>query len=126
MTIEQEKFEEARRLQHEFWDSLSALEEVLGVEIDGTRDLDDTTMDELIEVGATLNPTCAICDKPIEPDESSIEDGGEEVHSRCMENKEDGERGSGPRISDPDAMVDWVEENLTPPGAEETNDTEKV
>ena len=36
MTIEQGKFEEARRLQHEFWDSLSALEEVLGVEIDGT------------------------------------------------------------------------------------------
>ena len=109
MTIEQGKFEEARRLQHEFGDSLSALEEVLGVEIDGTRDLDDTTIDELIEVGATLNPTCAICDKPIEPDES-----------RCMENKEDAERGSGPRMSDPDAMVDWVEENLTPPGAEET------
>jgi hypothetical protein len=47
MTLEQEKFEEAKRLQHEFWEALTALEDVLDIEIDGTRDLADTTIEDL-------------------------------------------------------------------------------
>ena len=40
----------ATQLQAAFWDALSELEDVLdGIEIDGTRDLSETTIDELIE-----------------------------------------------------------------------------
>ncbi len=39
----------ATRLQGLFWDALSELEEALGgTEIDGTRDLSETTIDELM------------------------------------------------------------------------------
>ena len=46
----------ATQLQAAFWDALSELEEALdGIEIDGTRDLSETTIDELIE---TAENTC--------------------------------------------------------------------
>ena len=39
----------ATQLQTAFWDALSELEGVLsGIEIDGTRDLSETTLDELM------------------------------------------------------------------------------
>ena len=38
------------QLQAAFWDALSELEDALGgIEIDGTRDLSETTIDELID-----------------------------------------------------------------------------
>ena len=40
----------ATQLQAAFWDALSELEDALGgIEIDGTRDLSETTIDELID-----------------------------------------------------------------------------
>jgi hypothetical protein len=40
----------ATQLQAAFWDALSELEGALdGIEIDGTRDLSETTVDELME-----------------------------------------------------------------------------
>ena len=40
----------ATQLQGMFWDSLSELEGALnGIEIDGNRDLSETTIDELME-----------------------------------------------------------------------------
>lgn len=37
------------QLQHDFWDALSALESVLGVEIDENTDLNDETIETLTE-----------------------------------------------------------------------------
>lgn len=40
----------AAQLQAAFWDALSDLEDALdGIEVSGTRDLSETTIDELIE-----------------------------------------------------------------------------
>jgi hypothetical protein len=43
--------ERAQTIQGQYWDLLSELEEILGVEIDGTRDLNDTDIDGLILEG---------------------------------------------------------------------------
>ena len=44
----------ATHLQAAFWDALSELEVALdGIEIDGTRDLSETTIDDLLNEGDT-------------------------------------------------------------------------
>ena len=48
----------ATQLQGMFWDALSDLEGALdGIEIDGNRDLSETTIDELMEEGEEGKPT---------------------------------------------------------------------
>jgi hypothetical protein len=41
--------ERARDAQTAYWDALLALEKAIGVEVDGTQDLQDTTVKDLIE-----------------------------------------------------------------------------
>ena len=86
MTNEEQQLETTRDLQREFWEALSNLEEILGVEIDGTADLSLATIASLMK-GEPLEDDPE--DPPFIP--------------------------RGPRESDPEAMVDWVGENLTPP-----------
>lgn len=40
---------EARVIQALFWSAMSDLEEALGIEVDGTRDLENTNVDDLVE-----------------------------------------------------------------------------
>jgi formate dehydrogenase maturation protein FdhE len=59
-----EKLEEAKLLQHEFWDALSALESALGIEIDGNKDLDEAGVAELIEKAVETGNAenlCPVC-----------------------------------------------------------------
>ena len=46
---------EARDAQIAYWEALSALEEAIGVEVDGTQDLEDATVKDLIEAAKNLN-----------------------------------------------------------------------
>ena len=39
----------AREAQTDYWDALLALEEAIGIEVDGTQDLQDVTATDLIE-----------------------------------------------------------------------------
>jgi hypothetical protein len=41
----------ARETQTAYWQALLALEKAIGVEVDGTQDLQDTTVKDLIEKG---------------------------------------------------------------------------
>ena len=45
----EEALDRAKRAQEEFWNCMSELEEVLGGEVEATRDLSDVTVDGLIE-----------------------------------------------------------------------------
>ena len=59
-----EKLEEAKLLQHEFWDALSALESALGIEIDGNDDLEEAGVAELIEKAietGNAENLCPVC-----------------------------------------------------------------
>ena len=49
--IAEDTLAEARIAQTAFWSALTDLEEALGIEIDGTRDLEEVDMDDLIESG---------------------------------------------------------------------------
>lgn len=40
----------ARDAQTAYWDALLALEKALGVEVDGTQDLQDVTVEYLVEI----------------------------------------------------------------------------
>jgi hypothetical protein len=65
-----ERYEEARLAQGEFWDALSALEEAIGFEIDGTRDLADTDVDALL----LADEIARECDAPEEDNEGEQRD----------------------------------------------------
>lgn len=41
-------FEQARASQSQFWKDLYALEELLDIEVDGTGDLTDSSLDQLL------------------------------------------------------------------------------
>jgi hypothetical protein len=59
-----EEFEEAKLLPHEFWDARSALENALGIEIDGNDDLDEASVAELIEKAietGNAENLCPVC-----------------------------------------------------------------
>ena len=49
MTNEQTQLEKTVELQRQFWEELGNLEEILGVEIDGTADLSLTTIGQLLK-----------------------------------------------------------------------------
>jgi hypothetical protein len=57
----------AREAQTAFWDALSELEAVLGVEVDGDSDLENTDIDTLLEEGDDTGIaiySCAKCGAP--------------------------------------------------------------
>jgi len=47
--IAEEALAEARVAQTLFWSALTDLEEALGIDVDGTRDLENTNVEDLIE-----------------------------------------------------------------------------
>lgn len=49
--------------QSEFWEELSELEAELGCEVDGTRDLSDLTIDDLLEAGEDDSEEDCTCDE---------------------------------------------------------------
>jgi len=109
MTNAEQQLETTRDLQREFWEALSNLEEILGVEIDGTADLSLATIATLMK------------GEPLEDDDeeelldAAVEDVRGTFAGIGIELEEEPFTPRGPRQSDPDAMVDWVGENLTPP-----------
>lgn len=47
--IAEEALTEAKVAQNLFWSALADLENALGIEVDGTRDLENTNVEDLIE-----------------------------------------------------------------------------
>lgn len=68
-----ELFEQVQATQTAFWEALSALEEATGLEIDGTQDLNDWTLEDLRKSADGDDsddedeqeiPTCEACSCP--------------------------------------------------------------
>lgn len=87
-TTAEKLLQRASALQTEFWEALSELEKALDVEIDGTRDLCECSIEDLAtESSKKLLEICAECREPITSKRGvqHAEDGAA-YHGRCWNN----------------------------------------